>query len=92
MIVEAVPGDVFWSCGLDKEAAAKTDPDYYPGKNILGKILMKIRDELREEIDRDSGFKVVGKPTKRKNSVDSSDAGSDAARVRENGSTPPTVK
>ena len=48
LIVEAVPGDVYWSCGLDKEAASKTDPKHFPGQNMLGKLYMEIRAEYRK--------------------------------------------
>ena len=89
IIVEAVPGDYFWSCGLDKESAAATDPDHYPGNNVLGQIFMKIRSELRDELQKDDGFQMVT-PAKRKNSQDSAEIGSDALRKRENGTTPPT--
>ena len=35
-IVENAPGDYYWGCGKDGS-----------GKNILGKILMEVREELR---------------------------------------------
>ena len=47
LIVEAVRSDQFWSCGLTKEAAANTDPSKYPGKNVLGKLYMELREKLR---------------------------------------------
>ncbi len=42
-IAEGVSYETLWSCGLSKEAASNTDPDYWPGKNRLGKLWMKIR-------------------------------------------------
>ena len=51
VIVEAVPRDLYWSCGLDKEAAAKTDPNFWPGENQMGKIYMHIREVLRSEME-----------------------------------------
>ena len=38
-IVEAVPGDNFWSCGLSKEEVGWWDPVNWPGRNIIGKPL-----------------------------------------------------
>lgn len=37
-IVENAPGDYYWGCGKDGT-----------GKNMLGKILQKVREELRKE-------------------------------------------
>ena len=36
LIAEDVVSDEFWGCGLGKEAAAKTDPEHWPGLNTLG--------------------------------------------------------
>ena len=49
LIVEAVTSDSFWSCGLNKEAAATTDPAKYPGQNVLGQLYMELREKLREK-------------------------------------------
>ena len=40
-IVENAPGDFFWGCGADGN-----------GRNALGRILMQVREELREELRR----------------------------------------
>ena len=50
-IAEAVPFDNFWSLGLPKETASKTDPNHWPGSNILGRLWLEIREELRKQID-----------------------------------------
>lgn len=47
---EANPKDSIWSCGL-----AANDPDIFDqskwkGQNLLGKILMQIREELRNDL------------------------------------------
>ncbi len=39
-IVESAPGDYYWGCGADGS-----------GQNKLGKILMRVRDELRADPD-----------------------------------------
>ena len=53
IIVEAVPGELYWSCGLGKEAASKTDPKHFPGQNMLGKLFMELRKEYRKQNNND---------------------------------------
>ncbi len=43
-IVEAVRGDLFWSCGYDKRRAASVHPTLYPGRNEMGRIWMRVRE------------------------------------------------
>jgi len=45
--VESSPYDKIWGIGLDEDAAKKTDPKNWPGQNLLGKVLTKLRDELK---------------------------------------------
>lgn len=47
-LVEAADYDKIWGIGLNEEDARKTPEDKWPGKNKLGKILMKIRDENKK--------------------------------------------
>ncbi|MEM7744428.1 MAG: NADAR family protein [Pseudomonadota bacterium] len=49
MLVEASPLDTIWGIGLDAENARLTPPDLWPGQNLLGKILTRVREELRAE-------------------------------------------
>ena len=49
IMAEAVQSDVYWSCGLTKDAARVTDPAKWPGQNRLGKLWMKLRQELQED-------------------------------------------
>jgi ribA/ribD-fused uncharacterized protein len=56
-IVEATPNK-FWGCGLTPENAATTKPAYWTGQNMLGALLMELRnDELQklDEAERRSG-------------------------------------
>ena len=54
-IVEA-SRDMTWSCGLTLEEAKK-HKGRWPGKNLLGKALMEIRQELVDEKERQTrGF------------------------------------
>ena len=47
VIAEASPKDDKWGIGIDAETASKTDEQDWPGKNLLGKALMKVREMLR---------------------------------------------
>ena len=46
IIVEAVEGDTFGRSGYDRNTAARTSPEEWPGKNHMGKIWMAIRDHV----------------------------------------------
>lgn len=46
LIVEASPYDDIWGIGLDSEAASVTPPEQWPGKNLLGKVLMRVREDI----------------------------------------------
>lgn len=105
LIAEAVPYQNFWSCGLNKTVAAKTDPDHWPGCNKLGELWMDIRDEYVEEDEATDGFTITegSKPKnintaddnesqKRKLSGDSANTGNLASKQRPNGSTPPKIR
>lgn len=46
VLVEAVPGSYFWSCGLNRENCKVTPQHYWPGKNIMGELLMDLRKKL----------------------------------------------
>ena len=46
IIVEASPKDNIWGLAMDSKTAAKTDPSEWPGENLLGKILMELREEF----------------------------------------------
>lgn len=48
LLVECNPSDKIWSCGLSTEEAMNTDPTKWRGRNLLGTVLMKARDTLRE--------------------------------------------
>ena len=47
VIAEASPKDSKWGIGIDAKAASQTDEKDWPGQNLLGKALMKVRDMLR---------------------------------------------
>ena len=104
IIAEAVPGDYYWSCGLDKETAARTNPEHWPGQNVLGKMWMALREEIRDQ--RKEWNCVGGATEKIKNTPvannaskktegakrkisDSATGGSVSSKPRCNGTTPP---
>ena len=45
-LVEAVPGDDFWSSGLPPYLAASTNSQYFPVCNQVGVVLENIRDDV----------------------------------------------
>ena len=45
ILVEATP-DKVWGSGLFPHQVRVTKPDYWPGQNLLGQILMKIRESI----------------------------------------------
>ena len=47
VLAEASPRDRIWGIALDAATAACTNPFTWPGKNLLGRILMELRDEFR---------------------------------------------
>lgn len=48
-LYEASPYDFRCGIGMSALNAAKVSPDEFPGKNWLGKALMKVRRKLQEE-------------------------------------------
>ena len=46
ILAEASPKDKIWGIGMDAKTAEKTDPSGWPGENLLGKILMELREEF----------------------------------------------
>jgi ribA/ribD-fused uncharacterized protein len=46
-LVEASPFDRIWGIGLSATDARAEDPSQWRGQNLLGKILTRVRDELR---------------------------------------------
>lgn len=52
IIVEASPYDKKWGIGLSTNVAIRTSgPSEWKGKNWLGQIIMKVRDDIRAGID-----------------------------------------
>jgi len=47
IIVEASPEDSIWGIGMDADHALRCEPSKWPGLNLLGKAIMKVRDTLK---------------------------------------------
>lgn len=45
-IVEASPYDKIWGIGMKGDDPRATDPTKWEGQNLLGIVLMKVRDEI----------------------------------------------
>ena len=47
-IGEANPRDKYWGIGTSADTSKASDPAKWPGKNVLGKMMMELRTELKE--------------------------------------------
>lgn len=52
VLVEASPKDKIWGIGLDAEKATKISEKDWPGQNLLGKALMRVREMLLRGEDK----------------------------------------
>ncbi len=52
-IAEAT-ADHFWGTGLTMEQTSQCLPEFWPGQNQMGKVLIDLRLRFQQDIDRDS--------------------------------------
>jgi ribA/ribD-fused uncharacterized protein len=48
-LVEASPVDTIWGIGLEASVAVETPEALWPGQNLLGEILTRVREELKAD-------------------------------------------
>lgn len=53
-MVEASPKDRIWGIGLAVEDPRSRNPSQWLGLNLLGKVLMRVRDKIRAEAEGES--------------------------------------
>lgn len=53
VLVEASPVDLIWGVGLAEDDPAIEDEKNWKGENLLGKALVRVREELRWELERE---------------------------------------
>ena len=64
-VMAAAITDKFWGTGLSAQATTRTKPEYWPGNNMLGKIMADIRDELiTRQHTQDNLEQMEGSPAK----------------------------
>ena len=49
VLVEGSPKEVVWGIGISESDPDRFDVNKWRGKNLLGKILMEVRDRIRKE-------------------------------------------
>ena len=47
LLAECAPRDLVWGIGMDIEDARSGDPKEWKGRNLLGRTLMRVREDLR---------------------------------------------
>ncbi len=51
MVIAEATGNEYWGIGLNVQQTLECLPDYWPGENVMGKILMDLRQSLQQEVD-----------------------------------------
>ena len=73
ILAEAVRGDYYWSTGLDKDLLMSTKKRYWPGQNVMGKLLCELRTKLRN-IEKTEKKTIQSQKTSKKNNVTDSES------------------
>jgi len=56
ILAETSPTDIIWGTGCHVEDPATSQPENWPGQNLLGFALMEARDRLRRKITTETPF------------------------------------
>ena len=66
ILVEASSTDAYWGLCLSYSLTTTTHPDFFPGENQLGKLLMELRDTLQKQMkhsETDDAILADSEPT-----------------------------
>lgn len=55
LFVEASPEDELWGIGVEETDPRARDPRRWPGQNLLGFLLMRVRDRLQGDVESEPG-------------------------------------
>ncbi len=67
ILAEASPKDGVWGIKMSAEKARKVSPEQWKGENLLGKVLMELREEFRDKNSEKSGDEIDQKQMERIN-------------------------
>jgi ribA/ribD-fused uncharacterized protein len=67
LLVDDSPSDKIWGIGMHKNEAKKVPESEWKGLNLLGKILTKVRDEIRANGGDDESSSSTPSKTRKKN-------------------------
>ena len=62
ILAEASPNDLVWGIGCREEDPTATQPQNWPGQNLLGFALMRVRDHFRNTSNSDKQKSVTASP------------------------------
>ena len=80
-MVEASPSDTIWGIGLHENAARRQEPERWPGLNLLGQVLDRVREKLREEEEEERLTEEINQEEEARLEVVNKNKGADVERV-----------
>jgi len=61
ILAEASPTDTRWGIGMKSTDPGAHNPSNWKGQNLLGMVLMRVREQLRQEQQKSSSTNVMPK-------------------------------